>query len=86
MPDSRRQAQVPLLERRDLPPRDRDRIGRAVSEFLGVGLAATAAIGLLALWHLVRRGRLIRRRLGNPKVVRLPDVGPGPADRPPPPA
>lgn len=71
MPDP---AAVPLLERADLTRGDRVRIGRAVSWLLCAGLASVAAIGALAIWHLVRRGRLIRERLGPPKVVRLPDL------------
>ena len=63
----------PLLERDDLSPRDRNRIGLAASALLGAGLVATAAIGWLAIWHLVRRGRLIRERLDPPKVVQLLD-------------
>jgi hypothetical protein len=52
------------------------RVGRAVARLLGVGIVAIAALGVLAIWHLVRRGRLIRARLGPPRVVRPPDRGP----------
>ena len=76
MPDGPGDRRTPLLDRRDLTPRQRERIGRVVSALLGVGLVAVAAIGGLAIWHLVRRGRLIRSRLGQPRDVRLPDLPP----------
>ncbi len=70
----------PLLERPDLKPEERTRIGRAVAVLLGWGLVATAVLGLLALWHLVRRGRVLRANLARPRAVSLPEV-----DRSPPP-
>jgi hypothetical protein len=76
-------SKVPLLERPDLKPEDRKRIGRAVSGLLAAGLAGIAALGALAIWHLVRRGRLIRERLAPPKPVKLPEVDPSPIERPP---
>jgi hypothetical protein len=82
MADRRKPAQIPLLERKDLPPEDRTRIGRAVSALLAVGLASIAAIGVLAIWHLVRRGRLIREQLGNPRVAKLPISDPSASERP----
>jgi hypothetical protein len=72
---------VPLLERPDLAPRVRTRIGWAAAAFLGAGLVAIVALGSLAIWHLVRRGRLIRERLGQPRDVRLPEIGAGDSDR-----
>ena len=72
-------ARVPLLGRPDLPPRDRARIGGAAAALLGSGLVAIVVLGALAIWHLVRRGRLIRERLGSPRDVRLPSVEPPPA-------
>ncbi len=88
MADDPPRSRVPLLERPDLAPRDRSRIGRAVAALLGAGLVATAALGVLAIWHLVRRGRLIRERLGSPRDVRLPEVDPRPIgpQKPPPPS
>jgi hypothetical protein len=82
MADQRKPAQIPLLERKDLPPADRTRIGRAVSALLAVGLASIAAIGALAIWHLVRRGRLIREQLGKPRVVKLHVPDPSSTERP----
>ena len=32
------------------------------------------AIGGLVIWHLVRRGRLIRERQGPPRIVRMPEL------------
>ena len=64
----------PLLERPDLKPEERVRIGRAVVTLLGWGLFASAVLGLLALWHLVRRGRVLRANLNPPKVVSLPEI------------
>jgi hypothetical protein len=63
----------PLLERSDLKPEERLRIGRAVVVLLGWGLVATALLGLLALWHLVRRGRVLRANLAPPRSVSLPE-------------
>jgi hypothetical protein len=82
MPDDAPPDRVPLLERPDLAPRDRARIGGAVAALLAAGLVAIAAFGALAIWHLVRRGRLIRERLAAPRDVRLPEVGAGDHDRP----
>ncbi len=59
----------PLLERPDLKPEDRRRIGRALIPVLGWGLAATALLGLLTLWHLIRRGRILRANLPPPKLI-----------------
>jgi hypothetical protein len=63
----------PLLERPDLKPEERNRIGRAVAVLLGWGLFATAVLGLLALWHLVRRGRVLRANQPPPRSVSLPE-------------
>ena len=64
----------PLLERPGLKPEERVRIGRAVVVLLGWGLFATAVLGLLALWHLVRRGRALRANLAPPRSVSLPEA------------
>lgn len=76
MPDPTRKAAArkPLLERDDLKPEERDRIGRAVATLLGWGLVAIALLGLLGLWHLVRRGRMLRANLAPPKIVSLPEI------------
>ena len=69
----------PLLNRPDLKPEDRRRIGRAVVPLLGWGLAATTLLGLLVLWALVRRGRRLRANLAPPRVVSLPELNQGPS-------
>jgi hypothetical protein len=81
MADESSPARVPLLERPDVAPRDRTRIGWAAAAFLSAGLVAIVALGSLAIWHLVRRGRLIRERLGQPRDVRLPEIGARESDR-----
>jgi hypothetical protein len=60
-----------ILQRR---PDARPRLGRAVAALLGTALVALAAIGALVIWHLVRRGRLIRQRLGPPRIVSMPEL------------
>jgi hypothetical protein len=60
-------------------PEARPRLGRAVAELLGTVLVALAVLGALVIWHLARRGRLIRERLGPPRIVRLPEL-PDPED------
>jgi hypothetical protein len=55
-------------------PAARRRLGDAVAQLLGTTLVALAAIGGLVIWHLVRRGRLLRDRLGPPRGVRLPEL------------
>jgi hypothetical protein len=59
-------------------PAARDRLSRAYAQLLAVVLASVAGIAVLVLWHLARRGRLIRDRLGSPRQVRWPEH---PADR-----
>jgi hypothetical protein len=63
-----------LLYRLLKTPGARDRLGPAVARLLGISLVSVAAVGALTIWHLVRRGRLIRERLSPPRVVRLPDL------------
>jgi hypothetical protein len=58
----------------DERPEARPRLGRAVAILLGTGLVAFAAFGVLFLWHVRRRGRLIRERLNSPRIVRLPEI------------
>lgn len=52
-------------------PRDRSRFANAVASLLGVGLVALVALGFLVVWHLIRRGRLIREGLSPPRKVGL---------------
>jgi hypothetical protein len=60
-----------ILEER---PESRPRLARAFFELAATTLVAVAAIGALLIWHVIRRGRLIRERLGPPRAVELPDV------------
>ena len=60
-----------ILEER---PEARSRLGRAVAALLGTFLVAVAVFGGLLIWHIMRRGRLIRERLSAPRIVRLPDA------------
>jgi hypothetical protein len=55
-------------------PRAHHPLGRAVAALIATALAASVVLWILIIWHLVRRGRLIRERLSPPRVVRLPEV------------
>lgn len=55
-------------------PQARPRLARAVGSLLAASVAGFAAIGVLLIWHLVRRGRLIREGLQPPRTVRLTEV------------
>jgi hypothetical protein len=59
-----------ILEER---PEARPRLGRAVAALLGTCLVAVVAVGALLIWHLVRRGRLIRERSPAPRAAGLPE-------------
>jgi hypothetical protein len=58
----------------DERPEARSRLARAIAALLGTTLVAIVAIGALLLWHVQRRGRLIRERLASPRDARLPDL------------
>jgi hypothetical protein len=70
-PEPRRNWLQRLLARPDAAPRVR----RAVGELLVAAVFSIGAIGALVIWHLVRRGRLIRDRLTHPRDVHLPPPG-----------
>jgi hypothetical protein len=70
MPGPARSRLRRLLERPDA----RRRVTRAVVSLLGVGIATIGVFGALVIWHLVRRGRLIREGLSPPRVVHLPEL------------
>ena len=64
---------VPVVEEPKTPSvnaEGRKRVRGVTSLVLGSWLVAIAALGVLAIWHLVRRGRLIRERLGAPRPPR----------------
>jgi hypothetical protein len=59
-----------LLQER---PEARSRLGRAVAILLATVLVAFTAMGALLIWHLIRRGRLIRERLNPPRNISMPE-------------
>lgn len=62
--------------RRGSPPGGRKQVGRAIQMWVAVTLGGVAILGALVIWHLVRRGRRVRERLGPPREILWPDVGP----------
>ena len=54
-------------------PEARPQLRGAVASLLATALAAIAVLGLLLIWHLRRRARLIRERLAPPRDIWLPD-------------
>ena len=66
----------------DERPEARGRLGRAIAFLLATSLVAFAALGVLLMWHIVRRGRLIRERLSAPRIVRLPEFPGREVDQP----
>jgi hypothetical protein len=65
-----------MPEPRRSSPESRRRIAHATAMWGLLTLGTIAALAALIIWHLIRRGRLIREGLGPPRVVRLPDVTP----------
>ena len=55
-------------ERRQNTPAERRRIARATIIWGVVALSGTTLVAVLAIWHLIRRGRLIQASLGPPKA------------------
>lgn len=55
-------------------PEAKKRLGEAVGALLGTVLVSLAVLGGLLIWHLIRRGRLIRERQAPPRIVRLPEL------------
>ena len=81
-PEPKRSRLRQLLERPDARPR----VSRAVASLLAASVVSIAVLGVLLIWHLVRRGRLIRQGLHPPRPVRWPALEPvEPAVPPPPP-
>jgi hypothetical protein len=66
----------------DEQPEARPRLAKAFVYLLGTTLVAVTALGILLIWHLVRRARLIRERLSPPRVVELPEFPADKVDRP----
>ena len=70
-PDEPRRSRLrQILDER---PEARPRLGRAIAILCGTTLVAFAAFGALFIWHIARRGRMIRERLSAPRVVRMPE-------------
>jgi hypothetical protein len=81
-PEPKRSQLSQLLER----PEARPRVRRAVASLLAASVVSIAVLGVLLIWHLVRRGRLIRQGLHPPRPVRWPALEPvEPSASPPPP-
>ncbi|GIW88447.1 MAG: hypothetical protein KatS3mg108_2771 [Isosphaeraceae bacterium] len=51
----------------------RRRVGEAVRLWGGIALGGVLILGGLTIWHLKRRGWLVRERLGPPRDVEWPD-------------
>jgi hypothetical protein len=72
-PEPKRSRLRQLLER----PEARPRVSWAVASLLAASVVSIAVLGVLLIWHLVRRGRLIRQGLHPPRPVRWPALEPG---------
>jgi uncharacterized iron-regulated membrane protein len=57
----------------DEQPEARPRLGRAIAAALGTFLVSLTILSALLMWHLARRGRMIRERLKPPREVELPE-------------
>jgi hypothetical protein len=55
-------------------PKARGRVSRAIASLLAVWLISIAALGALVVWHLVRRGRMIRQGLAHRRPVAWPAI------------
>jgi hypothetical protein len=81
-PEPKRSRLSQLLEQ----PEARPRVSRAVASLLAASVVSIAVLGMLLIWHLIRRGRLIRQSLHPPRPVRWPALEPveprGPAPPP----
>ncbi len=64
---------TPLRRILEEHPESRPRLARAFAELIGATLVALVAVGGLLIWHIIRRGRVIRERLGQPRTVELPE-------------
>ena len=64
----------PLRQILDENPEARPRLGKAIAALLGTGLVTLAALGGLLIWHIIRRGRLIRERLNPPRIGPTPGI------------
>lgn len=62
---------------------DRKRVAQAAMLWGGLALTGIILVAILTLWHLVRRGRVIRDSLAPPRpITPLTPLDPQPADSP----
>jgi hypothetical protein len=71
-PEPKRSQLSRLLKR----PEARGRVSRAVAALLATSVVSIAVLGALLIWHLVRRGQMIRQNLAPPRPVRWPALKP----------
>jgi hypothetical protein len=64
---------TPLRRILEEHPESRPRLARAFAELIGATLVTLVAVAALLIWHIIRRGRLVRERLGQPRAVELPE-------------
>jgi hypothetical protein len=57
-------------------PKARGRVSRAVASLLATSVVSIAVLGALLIWHLVRRGHMIRQNLAPPRPVHWPALEP----------
>jgi hypothetical protein len=69
-PEPKRSRLKRLLEQ----PEARPRVSRAVASLLAASVVSIAVLGALLIWHLIRRGQLIRQSLHPPRSVRWPAI------------
>jgi len=81
-------SQNPTPEPRPNPPprpAARRHLRRLAATWMGLVLGAVMTLSALILWHLVRRGRLLRENLDPPRVVRWEAIDPTDRNPEPPP-
>jgi hypothetical protein len=59
---------------RAAPARRRRQVGHALRLWIGLTLGGVVVLAGLVIWHLVRRGRRMRERLGPPREVLWPTL------------
>ncbi len=69
---------------RRVPANARRRVGHLAATWLGLTLGTVATVSALILWHLARRGRLIRENLAPPRIVKWDEIPPSPSPSPSP--
>lgn len=54
-------------------PERRRRVGEALKLWGGLTLSGVVVLSALGIWHLRRRGWMVRERLGPPREIDWPD-------------